>query len=50
MSQDFAITGNTPFTELELSDMGIAQILVTQDYTHVYQMWKGIPVNERTWV
>ena len=48
--QEYAIAGNSPFSDHQLLDMVIAQILATQDYTHAYRMWKIISVNERVWV
>ena len=36
--QEFMIAGNSPFFYHQLVDMGTAQILATQEYTHVYHM------------
>ena len=30
--------------------MGVAKILVTQEYTHAYHMWKSIKDDDHTWV
>ena len=48
--QEFAIAGNSHFTDRQLADMGIYQTPVTQECTHAYRMWKIILENERTWV
>ena len=50
MGLEFAIAGNSPFSDHQLADMGIAQILATWEYTHAYRMWKIIVTNERTCV
>ena len=36
--KEFEIAGNYPLTDRRLSDMGISQILATQEYTHAYHM------------
>ena len=46
--QEFSIVGNSPFYGHQVEDMGIAQILATQEYTHAYHIWKSIEANERT--
>ena len=46
--QEFAITGNYPFSDRHQAKMGITQILGKQEYTHAYRMWKRIATNERT--
>ena len=38
MGKEFEIAGNYPLTDRRLSDMGISQILATQEYTHAYHM------------
>ena len=48
--QEFAITGNSPFSDRKLTDMGIAKILATQEYAHMYCMWKSITADDCTWV
>ena len=48
--QEFAIAGNYPFSDQQLAYMGVAKILATQEYTHVYCMWKSIAADERTLV
>ena len=48
--QEFAISGNPPFSDRHFADMGIAQILAMQEYTHAYRMWKIILANEFIWV
>ena len=48
--QESAIVGNSPFSDCQLSNMGITQILEMQEYTHGYRMWKRISSNEITWV
>ena len=48
--QWFSIAGNSPFSNIHLADLGIAQILATHKYTHAYCMCKGITANERTWM
>ena len=30
--------------------MGVAKILVAQEYTYEYCMWKSLTANDRTWV
>ena len=42
MGQDFTIAGKPPFSDRQLTDMGVAKTLATRDYTHVYCMWKSI--------
>ena len=49
-SQDFAIEGNSPFSDRQSADMGITQILATQEYTHAYRTCKIIYADERTWL
>ena len=48
--QEFAITENLPFSDFQLADMGVTKILVTQEYTHAYFMWKSITADNCTWV
>ena len=48
--QEFEIAVNSPFSNCEIADMGITQILETQEYAHVYAMWTRILANERTLV
>ena len=50
MVQKLAIAVNSPFSNRQFTEMGIAQILDIQEYTHAYRMWKIIASNERTWV
>ena len=48
MGQEFAITGNYPFYDQHLADMGITQIFATQEYTHEHHMWNSIAENDIT--
>ena len=48
--QEFAVEGNSPFSDWQLVDMGVAKSLATQEYTHSYRMWKIIANNDRTWL
>ena len=48
--QEFEISGNSPFSDWQLADMGVVKIPATQEYTYVYFMWKIIAENDRTWV
>ena len=48
--QEFAIAGNSPFSNRQLEDMGVTKILTTQVYTHAYCIWKSITGNDLTWV
>ena len=50
MGQESTISGNSPFSDRQLADMGVAKILATQEYTHANSMWKSIAANDRTWV
>ena len=48
--QEFTIAWNSPISDRQLADMGIALILEMQAYTHVYHTWKIVSSNEHTWV
>ena len=48
--KEFAVEGNSPFSDWQLVDMGVAKSLATQEYTHSYRMWKIIANNDRTWL
>ena len=48
--QDFAVAGNLPFSGWQLADIGVAKILATQEYTHLYCMWKIIGADDHTWL
>ena len=48
--QEFSIAGNSPFSDHQLADMGVAKILATQEYKHAYHMWKSIAADNCTWV
>ena len=50
MGKLFAISGILPLFDSQLADMGVAKILVTQEYTCSYCMLKSITENKRTWV
>ena len=46
--QESMITENSTFTDRYLADMGITQILATQEYTHLYCMWEIILLKKCT--
>ena len=48
--QEFSIAGNSPFSNRQLAEIGISKILATQEYTHVYCMWKILADDDCTWV
>ena len=48
MGQEFAISGNSPFFDQKLAYMRVTKILATQEYTHVYFMWKIIADDDHT--
>ena len=48
--QEFSIAGNSTFSDRQLVDMGVVKILVTQEFTNEYRMWKCIAVNKHIWV
>ena len=48
--KESAIAGNSPFSDRNLSDMGVTKILAKKECTHAYCTWKRISANERTWV
>ena len=48
--QEFKIAENSPFYDQQLVEMGIERILVIQEYTDIYRMWKSIAANDWTWV
>ena len=47
---EFAIAGNSPFPDHQLSDTGFYKILPTHEYIYAYGMWKTIADDECTWV
>ena len=48
--QKIAVVGTSPFSDSHIADMGVAKILVTQEYTHAYCMWKIIAADNCTCV
>ena len=44
--QEFAVEGNSPFSDWQLVDMGVTKSLATQEYTHSYRMWKIIVADD----
>ena len=48
--KEFAIAGNSTFSDWQLEDMDVAKILATQKYTHTHRMWKRVAANDITWV
>ena len=48
--QEFAVEGNSPFSDWQLVDMVVANIMALQEYTHSYHMWKSIAADDRTWL
>ena len=44
--QEFKIAENSPFYDQQLLEMGIERILVIQEYTDIYRMWKSIAAND----
>ena len=50
MGQEFVVAGNSLFSDRQLADMGVAIIMVTQEYTHTYCMWNSSVEDKCTWV
>ena len=48
MVQELSVAGNVPFSNWKLADTGVEKILETQEYTHVYCIWKSIAADNRT--
>ena len=48
--QEFTISGNYPFSDRHLAEMGVSKILAKQEYKYAYHMWKIISYNDHTWV
>ena len=44
----FVIAVNYPFTNRQIIDVVISQIIAKQEYTYAYCMWKSILADERT--
>ena len=48
--KELEVEANSPFSDQQLVDMGVAKSLATQEYTHSYRMWKIIANNDRKWL
>ena len=50
MGQESAVARKSQFSDRQLAGMGVAKILLNQEYTHVYRTWKNIDADDFTWV